>query len=116
MAQGKYSDGKSINVVAPAGGVVAGRFYRVDGWNGVCEVTTAAGEIFALNVDPTYLFYIPIPGAVAAARGAFLYIPPASTDGITALTATATANSKAVKVEEAKDGNNIVGVRILNVD
>lgn len=116
MAQGKYSDGKTINVVAPSGGVVAGRLYRIDGWNGVCEVTTAEDEVFALNVDPTALFYIPIPAAVVAARGAILYIPVASTDGMTALTATASTNSKAVKVEEAVDANDIAGVRVLNVD
>ncbi len=113
--QGKYSDGKSIRAVAPAGGAVAGRLYRMDGWNGVCEVDTVAGAGFALNVDPTSLFYIPMPAGVAGARGAVLYVPPATVgDATAALTATATGNVAAVKVEEAKDANNIVGVRLLN--
>jgi predicted RecA/RadA family phage recombinase len=115
MAQGKYSDGKTINVVAPAGGAVAGQLYRINGWNGVCEVTAAAGETFALNIDPTFTFYIPMPAAVAAAQGDVLYMPPATGGvGATALTATAAGNVAAVKVHEAKDANNIVGVRILN--
>lgn len=117
MAQGKYQDGKTVNVVAPAGGVTAGSLYRISGWNGVAEITVAAGETFPLNIDPTHVFYIPMPSGVAAAIGAVLYIPTASGGvGATDLTATATSNSKAVKVHQAKDGNNIVGVRVLNVD
>lgn len=113
--QGKYSDGKTINVVAPAGGVVAGRLYRVDGWNGVPEVNAAAGETFAMNIDPTYTFYILAPVGFTGARGDIGYMPPASGGaGATALTATATSNVAAVKVHTAKDGNNIVGVRLLN--
>ena len=116
MPQGKWSDGKTINVVAPAGGVTAGKLYRIDGWNGVAELTVAAGATFPLNIDPTFEFLIPMPAAVAAAVGAVLYMPPASGGaGETALTATATGNMAAVKVTQAKDANNIVGVRLLNV-
>lgn len=115
MSQGKYTDGRTINVVAPAGGVMAGRLYRINGWNGVAEVDAAAGETFAMNIDPVFTFYIPMPSGVAAALGDVLYMPTASGGtGATALTATATSNVAAVKVHQAKDANNIVGVRLLN--
>lgn len=114
--QGKYSDGKTIDRVAPAGGVVAGELYRINGWNGICEVDTDATETFAMNVDPVPTFWIAIPAAVAAASGAILYMPPATGGvGSTALTATATGNIAAVKVVVDKDANNIVGVKILNI-
>lgn len=111
MAQGKYSDGRTIDVVAPTGGVTAGNFYRVSGWNGIAELTVAAGETFPLNIDPTYVFYTPMTTADAAAVGALLYVAP----GGGLLTATATGNVAAAKVHQAKDANNIVGVRLLNI-
>lgn len=113
----RYSDGKAIDAVAPSGGVVAGELYRIAGWNGVCSVDTAATETFALSVDPAALFWITIPAAVAAAAGAILYMP-AATGGVgsTDLTATSTSNKAALKVVIAKDSNNVVGARILNID
>ena len=113
--QGKYSDGKTMDAVAIAGGVVAGELYRINGWNGICEVDTDAGETFALNVDPTAFFWIKIPAALAAAVGAKLYMPAASGGvGSTALTAT-TTDVPALRVVVAKDANNIVGARLLNI-
>lgn len=115
MAQGKYSDGRAIHVTAPAGGVVAGTLYRIDGWNGVAEVTAAAGATIALNIDPTYLFYVPSPAGFAGTIGLVGYVPPATAGSATsAITATSTANVPAVKVTKAKDGNGIMGVRVLN--
>jgi hypothetical protein len=115
MSGFKFSDGKTIDAVAITGGVVAGELYRIAGWNGICEVDTDEGETFAMNVDPTALFWVEIPAALAAAAGAILYMP-AATGGVgkTALTAT-TTDKAALKVVVAKDGNNIVGARLLNI-
>jgi hypothetical protein len=114
--QGKYGDGKTIDVVAPAGGVLAGHLYRISGWNGLAEIAAAAGETFPLNIDPAFMFYIPMPADVAGALGAVLYMPTASGGvGDTDLTATSTSNVAAVKVTQAKDASNVVGVRVLNV-
>lgn len=111
----KYSDGRAIDAVAITGGVVAGELYRIAGWNGVCEVDTPAGETFALNVDPAALFWITIPAALAAAAGAILYMP-AATGGVGSTDLTATTTDKAaLKVVVAKDGNNVVGARLLNI-
>ena len=113
---GKYSDGKALNFVAPAGGVLAGRLYRVAGWNHIALVDALVGETYVGEVDPAANYRIPVPAGLAGAVGDVYYFPPASPQvGSTALTATATANVIAVKVTEAKDGNNIMGVRVLNV-
>lgn len=113
--QGKYSDGKTKSAVAPAGGAVAGELYRINGWNGICEVSTPAGETFAQNVDPTAFFWVKVPSGLAAAEGAILYMPAASGGvGSTDLTAT-TSDKPALKVVVAKDGNNYVGARLLNI-
>ena len=117
MGYGKYSDGKSIPAIAPSGGVLANRLYRIDGWNGVPTKDAAGGEGFALQVDPTALVFIEVPsGLTVGTRGMVLYIPAATSgDATNALTATATDNVPAVKVEQIKDAANLVGVRILNV-
>lgn len=113
---GKVSDGKTIDVVAPAGGVVKGRLYRISGFNGVAEVDAAAGATFALNIDPTAIFSILTPAAYAPAVGDVGYLPPASPQtGSTALTATATGNTAAVKVVTVPDANDYADVRLLNV-
>ena len=113
---GKYSDGKALNFVAPAGGVLAGRLYRVGGWNHIAVTDAAAGETYAGEVDPMANYRIPVPAGLTGAVGDVYYLPPASPQtGSTALTATAAGNVLAVKVTEAKDGNNIMGVRVLNV-
>jgi hypothetical protein len=114
--QGKYSDGKTMDAVAPTGGAASGELYRINGWNGICEVATDATKTFALNIDTTSLFWVKIPVAVVAGVGDVLYMPPATNGvGSTALTATATANVAALKVVVAKDANNYVGARLLNV-
>lgn len=112
----KISDGKAINVVAPAGGVVGGRCYRISGWNGMAQVDAAAGETFAMLVDAEAVIRQPIPAGVTGAVGDTLYVPTATGQVFsTALTATATSNAAAAKIVEAKDGNNIAAFRLLNV-
>lgn len=47
----KISDGKSVVVTAPAGGVAAGLFYQIGGWFGAAFATVAAGLPVALNLE-----------------------------------------------------------------
>lgn len=113
MSIGKVSDLRSVDVVAPAGGVVAGVFYRISGWNGFATVTAAAGVTFALQISDDEMFEINV-GALAFVKGAVLYITPGGA-GIADLTATAAGNIPAIKAVEAKDVNNIAWVKVLNI-
>lgn len=113
MAIGKVGDAKSVDVVAPAGGVVAGIFYRISGWNGFATVNAAAGVTFALQCGSDEAYEVNV-GALAAALGAILYITPGGA-GIADLTVTATSNVPALKVVQAKDASNVCWARVLNV-
>lgn len=113
VRQGKISDGKSDDFVAPVGGVEKGNFYRNNGINHIAMDSVLATETYAGDIDSEAFFRIPI-GAVVAARGAVLYIPAG---GATAadITATKTGNVPALFCMEAKDGNNNVVARLLNI-
>lgn len=116
MAQGKFSDGKSINVVAPAGGVVAGRMYRISNWNGVASDTVDAGETFALQIDVDAEFIVPLPVAVGVAVGQIVYMPAAGGTSATDATLTSSSNKAAMKVMSVRDGGGFASVRLLNQD
>lgn len=113
MSIGKVSDLRSVDVVAPAGGVLAGVFYRISGWNGFATVNAAAGVTFALQVSDDEMFEINV-GGLAFVKGGMLYIP-AGGAGIADLTATATGNVPALKAVEAKDGSNVAWAKVLNI-
>ena len=113
--QGKVHDGKSLQFSAAAGGVLKGQFYRRDGINHVAWETAVAGATYEGAIDVDAVFRIQIGAGVAAARGATLYIPAADA-GASAITATATGNHPALFVVEAKDGNNYVEARLLNIN
>lgn len=112
--QGKVHDGKSLQFTAAAGGVLKGEFYRREGINHVAWESAAAGVLYEGDVDPAAVFRIQIGAGVAAARGAVLYIPAADGNA-TAITATAAGNVPALFVVEAKDANNYVEARLLNI-
>lgn len=120
MGQLKH-EGQAIDVVSPGGSVeiFKGELYRIDGWTGIAmsHVLPTDPELgFALEVSDR-IWYIEMPAAVAAARGAVLYWSAGTgfKTGSTDLVATgAIGQFPCVIVEEAKDGNNIVGVRVLN--
>jgi hypothetical protein len=111
----KYTDGKTVTVVAPAGGVAANRGYRVSGWNGVAELSADATANAVLTIDPAATFYIKVPAAFTGALGDVIYMPPAGGAAESVATATSAGNVAAFKVHEAKDANHIVGVRVLNI-
>src|SRR4249920_290727 len=109
------SDGKAVNVpVVPAGQYNFGELFRINGWNGIAMKTVNTADTIramALEVSSERIWYVLIP--VAAAQGVYLYwtAGAGTKRGDTDLTATVTGTPVAV-VEEAKDGNNIVGIRV----
>jgi hypothetical protein len=109
-------DGRATNVTAPAGVISFGELYRIDGWTGIALSRVEAADTkreIALEVSAERIWYVNV-GAVAAAKGDILYWTAGAgfKAGATALQATAGVGP-AVKIEEAKDGNNIAGVRVL---
>lgn len=105
----KYSDGKAVDVTAPAA-VVRGTPARVEGWNGVYVTDAASGALAALECDAEAMHYFATPAGVGAARGDMIYI---TAGGV--LTATAAGNFAFAKVEKARDSAGVVGARILNI-
>lgn len=104
----RRTDGKAIDVVVPSGMVVdAGDPVYIDGWHGIAMANGDEGDIIAIEVEPS-VHEIELGSAVAAAKGAVLYI---TTDGTNDVNATNT-NRLFGKVVKAKDANNIVWVRI----
>lgn len=114
------SDGKAINVpTVPAGQYNYGELFRINGWNGIMMKTINTADTVraaAMEISSERIWYVTIPGAVAAAQGAYLYwtTGAGTKRGDTDLTATVTG-TPVLQVEEAKDGNNIIAARILNV-
>jgi len=114
------TDGRAINVPAvPAGQYNFGEMFRINGWNGIILKTINTADTIraaAQEISSERVWYFTIPAAVAAAQGAFLYwtagagVKRADTD----LTATVTG-TPVLLVEEAKDGNNVIAARVLNV-
>lgn len=121
MGQLKH-EGHAVDCVAPAGQeIFKGEVYRIDGWTGIAmsHVLPTDPELgFAMEVG-LRIWYVALPAALAAARGDKLFwstgagFKRGSADLVASGTAGATG--PAVIVEEAKDGNNIAGVRVLNV-
>jgi hypothetical protein len=109
----RVSDGKTIRVTAPAGGVVVHGFYRASKFHGFAQTSQAAGQEVDLEIDPRAVHRFAVPGGLTANKGDILYIPAAGT-GIANLTATATGNFPAIMVTSTKDGNNIIEGFALN--
>jgi len=114
------SDGKAVNVpVVPAGQYNFGELFRINGWNGIAMKTVNTADTtraMAMEVSSERIWYFSIPAAVAAAQGAYLYwtAGAGTKRGDTDLTSTVTG-SPILAIEEAKDANNVVGARVLNV-
>jgi hypothetical protein len=123
MGQLKH-DGRATQggVTFPAGEITFGDLYRVDGWNGIALDNIATADtvrVCDMEISSERIWYIKIPAAVVAAKGAVLYWanPAVFQRGDTNLQATpATAGDPpACKVEEAVDANDWCAVRVLNV-
>ena len=118
MGQLKH-DGKAIDVAVPGSTAVTfGEIYRIDTWTGIAMKTVGASDVdrnMAMEVSER-IWYVVVPAGVTGARGDLLYWTAGAgfKRGTTDLTGTATGTAIA-KVEEAKDGNNVAGIRVLNI-
>lgn len=113
------TDGRAVDVVAPAGVYNFGEFFRMDGWSGFALDSIASGDTvrkLALEVSAERIWYCLLPAGVTGARGDRLYWTTGTgvKRGDTDLTATPTGPVVAI-VEEAKDGNNVAAIRAVNV-
>jgi hypothetical protein len=114
------TDGRAVNVpVVPAGQYNFGELFRINGWNGIAMKTVNTADTIramAIEVSSERVWYFTIPAAVAAPQGAYLYwtAGAGTKRGDTDLSATV-AGTPVLVVEEAKDGNNVIAARVLNV-
>ncbi len=112
------TDGKAIDVVAPAGTINFGEVYRIDGWTGIALSAIAAGDTargMALEVSER-IWYVTVPAGVNGARGTLIYWTAGAGFKVGATDLTSTVTGGAVgKLEEARDGNGIAAVRLFSV-
>jgi hypothetical protein len=73
----KISDGKSVKVVAPAGGTVDGKFYSINGVFGMAFATVAEGKDVALDIDANGEYSVTQAGVVFTV-GEAVYFDPAT--------------------------------------
>lgn len=104
MAETFRQDGKAVDVVAPYD-VTKGTPIVANGFFGIVMASAASGDTVAIEV--TQRVHALNLGAVAAARGASIYITSAGV-----LTATSSGNTLFGKVVRAKDSNNIAWLRL----
>lgn len=100
MAESLRSDGRAVDVVTVAA-VTKGNPAVAQGWHGIAMRSVASGETVALEVAARE-HEINV-GAVAAAKGAILYLTSAGV-----VTDVATGNRPFIKVTKAKNAANYV--------
>jgi hypothetical protein len=113
------SDGRAHDTVAPAGTITFGELYRMDNWTGIAMKSVAVGDTnrkLAMEISSERIWYVLLPAGVTGAVGDRLYWTAGAglKVGSTDITATVTGSVVAI-VEEAKDANNIAGVRVVNI-
>lgn len=117
------TDGRATQggVTFPAGDIVFGDLYRVDGVSGFALkniATTASGSDrkAGMEISKERVWYVKLPAAVTGARGDLLYWTAGAgfKRGDTDLTATVTGQP-IVQVEEAKDANHWAAVRLTGL-
>jgi predicted RecA/RadA family phage recombinase len=101
MAETLRSDGKAVDVAAPAD-ITKGDVVLANGFHGIAMASASSGETVALEIALRE-HEVVVPGSVSAAKGATLYLTSAG-----AITATAGSNRPFLKVTVAKDSNNVV--------
>lgn len=107
---GKRTDGRAVDVVVSGAAVEKDAPVYFSGFHGFTMNRAAVGEAVALDVAEQ-VWEFTVPGGVAAAKGATLYI---STNGAHTIAATGGAGFVAfAKVVEAKDANNVVWAKQL---
>lgn len=103
----------------PAGTIVFGDLYRLNGWNGIAMKNIASGDTVRtadMEIAPDRVWYVKFPSGLNPAQGDFVYWTAGAgfKRGDTDLTATVTG-SPVAKVEEVKNSNGYAAVRVLNV-
>lgn len=80
------SDGLAVDIVAPAGGLVAGQFYYdpVTGWAGAVLDTVDEGEGVALEIARGHRFEV--PDTLTVTVGSLLYVQDDGSLGTTTTT------------------------------
>jgi predicted RecA/RadA family phage recombinase len=109
MAETYRGYGRSINIPAPAGGVLSGNGYMIGGAFGVAGADANVGELFAYHLEGIYVFPKP---AGALAVGTVVYwdqqlnnVSTASTSGHVKIgIVSAAATSAAAFVEVRLNG------------
>lgn len=120
MGQLKH-DGRATQggVTFPAGEIVFGDLYRVDGISGFALKNIATGatpRVAGMEISKERVWYIKLPAAVNPAKGDLLYWTAGAgfKRGDTDLTAVVTGNP-VLQVEEAVDANAWCAVRLTGI-
>lgn len=113
-------DGRATNVTFGAGTIDFGELYRQDGWNGIAMKDIASGDTdrdAAMEISSERIWYVDIGAGPTGAKGDLLYWTTGQAEpylGASELQDVANGEPCAI-VEEAVDGNNIAGIRVLNL-
>lgn len=107
----KVSDGQSIKVTAPTGGVVAGTFYYLNGMVGMAFDSVDAGDEVALNIEQAEYETSQILTTDTMAVGTLLYF---DTTNKRFTQISATGHIKCAIVTVAKDASNVVWLKLLD--
>jgi hypothetical protein len=116
------SDGRATQggFTFPAGTIVKGDLYRLNGWNGIALKAIAAGDTVRtadMEISSERIWYVDLPAGLNPALGDYLYWTAGAgfKRGDTDLTATVTG-SPVCKVEEVPAAaGGFAAVRVLNV-
>lgn len=102
-----------------ANAIVYGDMYRVNGWNGVALAGIGASDTIRtadMEISPARIWYVKVPAGLAPSVGDMLYWTTGAgfKRGDTDLAA-AVVGAPVAKVEEAKNAQGYVAVRVLNI-
>jgi hypothetical protein len=105
----------------PAGVITFGDLYRLNLWSGIAMKSIAAADtvrVADMEISSNRIWYVKVPVGINPAVGAFVYwtVGAGFKRGDTDLQVTpATAGDfPCGKVEEAKDANAFMAIRVLN--
>jgi hypothetical protein len=120
MGQLKH-DGRATQggFTAPAGIFTFGDLYRINDWNGIALSSIGSADTVRsldLEISSERIWYVKVPAAINPAIGAFVYWTAGAglKRGDTDL-ATAVVGAPVGKVEEVKDANGYMAIRVLNI-
>jgi hypothetical protein len=116
------SDGRATQggFTFPAGTIVKGDLYRLNGWNGIALKAIASGDTVRtadMEISSERIWYVDLPAGVNPAVGAYLYWTAGAgfKRGDTDLTVTPTGTPVAIVEEAPAVSGGFAAVRVLNV-